>query len=122
MTLEQDELLASWLEAMHPRLSRFEDFITPREWSGGYTRESLVSLERYILDRWPDKKAFIDENDTDFIDGSTRYARWCTLRRSSPVTLCPPVTEMDGPACPACVVIPAVSRCSSTGVRFDEHC
>lgn len=80
MTLEQDELFASWLEAMHPRLARFEDFITPREWSGGYTRESLVSLERYILDRWPDKKAFIDENDTDFIDGSTRYIGETFLR------------------------------------------
>ncbi|MBF0722590.1 hypothetical protein [Sanguibacter inulinus] len=80
MTTEQDELFQAWLEEMHPRLARFEDLTMPAGWPGGYSRESLVALEQHILDRWPDKKSFLDENDTDFIEGATRYIGETYLR------------------------------------------
>ena len=77
---EQDSLLLEWLEIMHPRLARFEDFLTPREVVTDYTRDSLVSLERLILDRWPDRQSFAQEQDTDFNDGATRYIGETYLR------------------------------------------
>lgn len=80
MTTEHDALFQSWLEDMHPRLARFVDIITPAGWSGGYSRESLVALERHMLDRWPDVASFQQEQDTDFIDGATRYIGETYLR------------------------------------------
>ncbi|WP_138945961.1 hypothetical protein [Plantibacter sp. M259] len=77
---EQDKLLIEWLEIMHPRLARFEDFLTPREVVTDYSRDSLVSLERLILHRWPDRHAFAQEQDTDFNDGATRYIGETYLR------------------------------------------
>ena len=78
-----DELFRDWLEAMHPRLSRFEDFLLPQEvvhedgtrepFPRDYSRESLAQLEQFVLDRWPTRAAFLDESDTDFIDGAMRY-------------------------------------------------
>ncbi|MBF4567601.1 hypothetical protein ITJ57_02380 [Plantibacter sp. VKM Ac-2880] len=77
---EQDSALLEWLAMMHPRLARFEDFLTPREVVTDYTRESLVSLEQLIIDRWPDRHAFAQEQDTDFNDGATRYIGETYLR------------------------------------------
>ena len=80
VTPEQAEQFQDWLEAMHPRLARFEDFITPREWTGGYTRESLAGLEQYVLDMWPDHQSFVDAADLDFTDGAVRYIGETYLR------------------------------------------
>lgn len=80
VTTEHDALFRSWLEDMHPRLARFVDIITPAGWSGGCSRESLVALERHMLDRWPDVASFQQEQDTDFIDGATRYIGETYLR------------------------------------------
>lgn len=80
MTPEQDQLFQEWLRDMHPRLARFEDFLTPREWPGGFTRESLAGLEQLMLDRWPSADAFAQEQDTDFMDGATRYIGETYLR------------------------------------------
>lgn len=77
---EQDKLLIEWLEIMQPRLARFEDFLTPREVVTDFTRDSLVSLEQLILDRWPDRHVFAQEQDTDFTDGATRYIGETYLR------------------------------------------
>ena len=78
-----DAVFADWLDAMHPRLSRFEDFLLPaniihedgtREpFRRDYSRESLEHLEHFILDRWPTQAEFLEESDTDFIDGAVRY-------------------------------------------------
>lgn len=80
MTPEQDQLFQEWLAAMHPRLARFEDVIMPPGWPGGFTRESLAALEQHVLDRWPDVAAFAQEQDTDFMDGATRYIGETYLR------------------------------------------
>lgn len=80
MTAEHDALFQEWLDLMHPRLARFEDITMPREWPRGWTRESLAALEQHILDRWPDRDAFMQEQDTDFMDGATRYIGECYLR------------------------------------------
>lgn len=90
MVGKDDELFAEWLEAMHPRLSRFEDFLLPRNvihedgteepFRRDYSRESLEQLERLILDRWPNQSAFLEESDTDFIDGAVRYIGESLLR------------------------------------------
>ena len=80
MTTEHDALFQSWLEDMHPRLARFVDIIMPAGWAGGYSRESLVALERHMLDRWPDVASFQQDQDTDFIDGATRYIGETFLR------------------------------------------
>jgi len=62
-----------WIMVMDPRLAGFEDFVMPAEWSGDFSRESLIELERFILTSWPDKKAFLEEADPNFVDGATRY-------------------------------------------------
>lgn len=80
MTGGSEEDLRDWLEAMSPRLARFRDFIMPVEWTGGYTRDSLVGLERYVLDRWDDEGAFLDEAGIDFIDAAVRYIGETYLR------------------------------------------
>lgn len=80
MTTEHDELFREWLEAMHPRLARFEDVLMPREWPADHSRESLAALEQHLLDRWPDRAAFAQEQDTDFVDGATRYIGETFLR------------------------------------------
>jgi hypothetical protein len=80
MTAQHDELFQEWLELMHPRMARFEDVTMPRAWPRGHSRESLVALERYMLDRWPDKDSFAQEQDTDFMDGATRYVGESYLR------------------------------------------
>lgn len=79
-----------WLEAMHPRLSRFEDYLLPKhivhadgtreEFLRDYNRESLSHLEQYMLDRWPTYEDFEADNDTDFIDGAVRYIGETLLR------------------------------------------
>lgn len=80
MQEQQVERFEGWMRMMHPRLARFEDFIMPVEWSGGYTRDSLVELERYILDRWPEQQDFLDTAGLDFIDGAVRYIGETYLR------------------------------------------
>lgn len=90
MAETDDELFQEWLEAMHPRLSRFEDFLLPQNiihedgtqepFRRDYSRESLEQLEQFVLDRWPTQDAFIEESDTDFIDGAVRYIGETLLR------------------------------------------
>jgi hypothetical protein len=85
-----DQVFVDWLEAMHPRLSRFEDFLLPANvihedgteepFLRDYSRKSLEQLEQFILDRWPTQAAFLEESDTDFIDGATRYIGETLLR------------------------------------------
>ncbi|WP_456787684.1 hypothetical protein [Cellulomonas sp. P5_C5] len=75
-----DEQFEEWLDAMHPRLARFEDFLMPTGWTAGFTRESLAELEQYALERWPDPRAFLDEDDEDWIDGAVRYVGETYLR------------------------------------------
>jgi len=45
-----------------------------------YSRESLEQLEQFVLDRWPTQDGFIEESDTDFIDGAVRYIGETLLR------------------------------------------
>ena len=59
-----------WLEGMHPRLARFQDFLLPVGMLRNYSRASLVELEQLLLVRWAGKKAFKEDPDTDFIDGA----------------------------------------------------
>lgn len=91
MTAESaSDYFRDWLEAMHPRLSRFEDFLLPKyiiredgareEFLRDYSRESLNQLEQYMLDRWPTYEDFEADNDTDFIDGAVRYIGETLLR------------------------------------------
>ena len=76
MRVEQFE---DWLDAMDPRLARFEDFLMPAGWSAGFSRESLEELEQYMLERWPDRSAF-DDADPDWVDGAIRYVGETYLR------------------------------------------
>lgn len=76
----KDEQFEGWLEAMDPRLARFEDFLMPTSWTKGFTRESLVELEDYMLKRWPDRESFQNEGDSDWIDGAVRYVGEAILR------------------------------------------
>jgi hypothetical protein len=80
MTTEHDALFQEWLGAMHPRLARFEDVVMPRGWRADHTRASLAALEQHLLDRWPDRRTFEEEQDTDFTDGATRYIGETYLR------------------------------------------
>lgn len=90
MPTTTDEQFSDWLAAMHPRLSRFEDFLLPRNvihedgteepFRRDYSRESLEQLEQFILDRWPTQDEFIEESDPDFIDGAVRYIGETLLR------------------------------------------
>ncbi|GEK23566.1 hypothetical protein [Cellulomonas xylanilytica] len=75
-----DEEFEAWLDDMHPRLARFEDFLMPTGWTPGFTRESLEELEQYALNRWPDSDAFLEEADLDWIDGAMRYIGEAYLR------------------------------------------
>lgn len=76
----RDDQFEGWLEAMDPRLARFEDFLMPTSWTKGFTRESLEELEQYMLERWPDRESFQDEGDSDWIDGAMRYIGEAYLR------------------------------------------
>ncbi|WP_456787680.1 hypothetical protein [Cellulomonas sp. P5_C5] len=76
----RDEQFEDWLEAMDPRLARFEDFLMPTGWTKGFTRESLQELEQYMLERWPDRDSFKDDGDSDWIDGAMRYIGEAYLR------------------------------------------
>jgi hypothetical protein len=76
----RDEQFESWLEAMDPRLARFEDFLMPTSWTKGFTRESLEELEQYMLDRWPDRESFQNDGDADWTDGAMRYIGEAILR------------------------------------------
>lgn len=81
MTVElTEDRFEGWLEAMHPRLARFEDFLMPGDWTRGYTRESLQELEQYMLQRWPDQESFLQERDADWADGAVRYIGETYLR------------------------------------------
>jgi len=98
VTPEQAEQFQDWLEGMHPRLARFEDFITPREWTGGYTRESLAGLEQYVLDMWPDHQSFVDAADLDFTDGAVRYIGETLLRVAGGAGATSHGSSLDGTA------------------------
>ncbi|KQR17655.1 hypothetical protein [Cellulomonas sp. Leaf334] len=76
----RDEQFQNWLEAMDPRLARFEDFLMPTSWTKGFTRESLEELEQYMLERWPDRESFQNDGDSDWIDGAMRYIGEAYLR------------------------------------------
>lgn len=76
----RDEELDGWLEAMPPRLARFEGVLMPAGWTTGFTRESLEELEQHMLARWPDRASFQDDGDSDWIDGAVRYVGEAILR------------------------------------------
>lgn len=76
----RDEQFEGWLEAMDPRLARFEDFLMPTSWTKGFTRDSLEELEEYMLLRWPDRDSFDAEGDADWVDGAMRYIGEAYLR------------------------------------------
>lgn len=81
MTVGQaNEQFEQWLEEMHPRLARFEDFLMPQSWTRGFRRESLAELEAHMLERWPDRAAFAEQPDPDFVDGAVRYIGETLLR------------------------------------------
>lgn len=74
------EQLDDWLDVMRPRLARFEDVLMPAGWSGDFSRASLGELERYVLERWPDRVSFDDAGDPDWVDGAVRYVGETYLR------------------------------------------
>jgi hypothetical protein len=74
-------LFESWLEDMHPRVSRFVDFLLPPSVVGDFSRDSLAGLEKLLLERFPDPELFFrGERDLDFIDGAVRYVGETYLR------------------------------------------
>lgn len=79
-TGEQDTTLEQWLDDMHPEISRFMNSLESAGWMDGFSRASLIALERYILDRWPDQESYLDEDDHEFTGGAVRYIGECLLR------------------------------------------
>ena len=75
-----DAQFEHWLDDMRPEIAAFEEDLAPAGWEGGFTRDSLVALERYILDRWPDKESYLEERDQKFIDRAVRYIGESLLR------------------------------------------
>ena len=79
-TIKSEDAFAEWLAEMQPALAGFEDFAMPVGMPRGFTRESLVALEAFLLDRWPDERAYVAGVDPSFADGAGRYLGEAYLR------------------------------------------
>lgn len=75
------EQFEEWLADMHPRVQRFRDFLTPEQLDMDFTRDSLVALETYLLERYePRTNPFATDPDLDFLDGALRYVGETLIR------------------------------------------
>ena len=79
-TEEQNSLFARWLDEMSPKLVEFDSVVKPAGPERGLSRDSLVALERLILDRWSDMDSYLEERDQKFTDGAVRHIGETLLR------------------------------------------
>lgn len=118
--------LDTWIETMHPRLARLQDFELPRGFPFNYSRASLERLEAIVLERF-DASDEVTADD-GFVEAAMGYVGEALLRAgggswvwdddpnsiSYDLPLARPDDELDCPAAsPLHLLIEAVRR--STG-------
>jgi len=69
-----------WIETMHPRLARLEDFELPDDFPFDYSRASLDWLEVIIQERFHDSQAVTADNPQGFVDAAMGYIGEALLR------------------------------------------
>jgi hypothetical protein len=74
MSSEQELDFDAWLTDMDDALDRFLELV-PAELAAklDYSPESLVALERWLLQRYPDLQSLKIDPELALVDGATRY-------------------------------------------------
>lgn len=68
------ELFEAWVEEMHPKLTGFEMFGLPEQFTARhYSRDALAQLQDVIRSRLSTADQVSDGSETAFVDGAVRY-------------------------------------------------
>lgn len=77
------ELFEAWVEEMHPKLTGFEMFGLPEQFTARhYSRDALAQLQDVIRSRLSTADQVSDGSETAFVDGAVRYIGETLIRHA----------------------------------------